>query len=227
VKSGECFSLLGINGAGKTSTFNCLVGEEDVSGGSVYLAGININTMYKKPHLLYDIAGYCPQFNCIDESLTVKQTLTLYARLVGIDEEQVSMAVMSYIVKFGLVMFVDTQAGSLSGGNKRKLCLAMAMIGQPKVIYIDEASAGVDPGSRRIMWKAIRSEGANSAVVITTHAMEEAEALSSKLGIMVAGKFKCLGTLQHIKNAYGQGFEIEINLDIEELLNEIGDSEPE
>ena len=137
------------------------------------------------------------------------------------------MAVMSYIVKFGLVMFVDTQAGSLSGGNKRKLCLAMAMIGQPKVIYIDEASAGVDPGSRRIMWKAIRSEGANSAVVITTHAMEEAEALSSKLGIMVAGKFKCLGTLQHIKNTYGQGFEIEINLDIEELLNEIGDSEPE
>ena len=72
VKSGECFSLLGINGAGKTSTFNCLVGEEDVSGGSVHLAGININSMYKKPHLLYDVAGYCPQFNCIDDNLTVK-----------------------------------------------------------------------------------------------------------------------------------------------------------
>ena len=105
------------------------------------------------------------------------------------------MAVMSYIIKFGLIMFVETKAGDLSGGNKRKLCLAMAMIGQPKVVYIDEASAGVDPASRRIMWKAIRSEGANSAVVITTHAMEEAEALSSKLGIMVAGKFSCFGTL--------------------------------
>ena len=72
VKSGECFSLLGINGAGKTSTFNCLVGEEDVSGGSVFLDGSNIKSMYKKPHLLYDIAGYCPQFNCIDDALTVK-----------------------------------------------------------------------------------------------------------------------------------------------------------
>ena len=96
-------------------------------------------------------------------------------------------------------MFVTTKAGALSGGNKRKLCLAMAMIGRPKIVFIDEASAGVDPGSRRVMWKAIRDEGANSAVVITTHAMEEAEALSSKLGIMVAGKFKCFGTLQHIQ----------------------------
>ena len=137
------------------------------------------------------------------------------------------MAVMSYIIKFGLIMFVETMAGTLSGGNKRKLCLAMAMIGQPKVVYIDEASAGVDPASRRIMWKAIRSEGAKSAVVITTHAMEEAEALSSKLGIMVKGKFKCFGTLQHIKNAYGQGYEIEINLDMEEILGEIGEVEPE
>merc|ERR1712110_897474 len=124
-------------------------------------------------------------------------------------------------------MFVETKAGDLSGGNKRKLCLAMAMLGQPKVIYIDEASAGVDPHSRRIMWKAIRSEGVNSAVVITTHAMEEAEALSSKLGIMVAGKFSCFGTLQYIKNTYGQGYEIELNLDVEELLNDIGEVELE
>ena len=79
----------------------------------------------------------------------------------------------------------------------------MAMICRPKIIYIDEASAGVDPGSRRIMWKGIRSEGCNSAVIITTHAMEEAEALSSKLAIMVAGKFSCFGTLQYIKNAFG------------------------
>ena len=79
------------------------------------------------------------------------------------------------IEKIGLSGFESTAAGALSGGNKRKLCLAMAMIGRPKVVYIDEASAGVDPGNRRAMWKTIRSEGFNSAVVITTHAMEEAE----------------------------------------------------
>ena len=133
----------------------------------------------------------------------MKQTLKLYAIFTGIVDDMVDIAVMSMIIKFGLVMFSDTKAGALSGGNKRKLCLAMAMISRPKVIYIDEASAGVDPGSRRIMWKAIRSEGVDSAVVITTHAMEEAEALSSKLGIMVSGKFSCFGTLQYIKTTFG------------------------
>lgn len=102
------------------------------------------------------------------------------------------------ITKIGLSMFVNTKAGVLSGGNKRKLCLAMALIGQPKVMYIDEASAGVDPANRRNMWKTIKDQGSKSAVVITTHAMEEAESLANKIGIMVDGKFKCLGSLPDI-----------------------------
>lgn len=89
----------------------------------------------------------------------------------------------SHIARFGLSLFTDTGAGNLSGGNQRKLSLAIAMIGRPKILYIDEASTGVDPGSRRTMWKAIRHEGQNSAVVMTTHAMEEAEAISSKIAI--------------------------------------------
>ena len=126
-----------------------------------------------------------------------------FARIAGIKADQVERAVTVIIKKVGLSDFENTIAGGLSGGNKRKLCLAMALIGRPKIVYIDEASAGVDPASRRIMWKAIRSEGVDSAVVITTHAMEEAESLSSKLGIMVAGKFMCFGTLAHIKAKYG------------------------
>ena len=105
---------------------------------------------------------------------------------------------MTIIVKVGLQMFIETLAGNLSGGNKRKLCLAIAMIGRPKILFIDEASAGVDPGSRRVMWNAIKDEGQDSAVVITTHAMEEAEAISDTIGIMVSGKFKCFGTLSEI-----------------------------
>ena len=159
--------------------------------------------MFRKPHRLYDIVGYCPQYNCIDPNLTVKQTLKLFAVFTGVVSDIVEITVMTMVIKFGLVMFIDTKAGALSGGNKRKLCLAMAMIGRPKIIYIDEASAGVDPASRRVMWKAIRSEGVDSAVILTTHAMEEAENLSSKLGIMVAGKFSCFGTLQQIKTTFG------------------------
>ena len=123
--------------------------------------------------------------------------------------------------KVGLTPHQNTAAGSLSGGNKRKLCLAMALIGRPSIVFIDEASAGVDPGARRSMWKAIKSEGANSAVVITTHAMEEAEALATKLGIMVQGKIKCFGTTNHIREKYGQGYEVEINIGLQDILVEM------
>ena len=123
--------------------------------------------------------------------------------------------------KVGLTPHQNTAAGALSGGNKRKLCLAMALIGRPSIVFIDEASAGVDPGARRSMWKAIKSEGANSAVVITTHAMEEAEALATKLGIMVQGKIKCFGSTNHIREKYGQGYEVEINIDLQDILVEM------
>lgn len=118
-------------------------------------------------------------------------------------------------------MFIETQAGNLSGGNKRKLCLAMSLIGRPQILFIDEASAGVDPGSRRLMWNAIKDEGQSSAIVITTHAMEEAEAISNKIGIMVGGKLKCFGTLSDIQAEYGLGYEVEVNIDIEPLNEEL------
>ena len=107
----------------------------------------------------------------------------MICQLVGIPNETLAAYVRSTLIRFGLSKFPDTKAMNLSGGNQRKLSLAMAMIGRPKIIYIDEASTGVDPASRRTMWKAIRHEGQDSAVVMTTHAMEEAEAISSKIAI--------------------------------------------
>jgi ABC-type multidrug transport system ATPase subunit len=130
-----------------------------------------------------------------------------------------------YLEKFALSNFADTKAAELSGGNKRKLCCAMAMIGNPKVIFIDEATTGVDPASRRIIWRGIKSEGRNSAVVYTTHAMEEAEEISSKLTVMVKGAFKCFGTLQDIKKKFGEGFEIKFNLQTDLLLEGILDNQ--
>jgi ATP-binding cassette, subfamily A (ABC1), member 3 len=107
-------------------------------------------------------------------------------------------------------------AGTLSGGNKRKLSVAMALIGNPPIILLDEPSAGMDPEARRFMWRVvagISQERKKSAVILTTHSMEEAEALSTKMGIMVqGGVFKCFGSAQHIKNKFGTGYEIEVKI---------------
>jgi len=195
VSKGECFGLLGVNGAGKSSTFKCLAGDEKISGGITTLNGVNVRYLYQKPWKMHGVLGYCPQYNCIDRNLTVRQTLTLFAGLSGIRKSDVPAFTKAMIIKTGLAAYADVLAGNLSGGNKRKLTLAMALIGRPKVILVDEASTGVDPASRRVMWKAIKDEGKDSAVVVTTHTMEEAEQLCSKIGIMKAGHFMCFGPL--------------------------------
>jgi len=117
-------------------------------------------------------------------------------------------------------MFVNTQARNLSGGNMRKLSLAQAMIGRPKIIFVDEASTGVDPASRRVMWKAIRHEGQESAVVLTTHAMEEAEAISSKLAIQVNGFLRSFGTLTQVKQVGKSGYTVDFNIDVAGMMRE-------
>lgn len=107
-------------------------------------------------------------------------------------------------------------AGTLSGGNRRKLSVGLATIGNPPIILLDEPSAGMDPEARRFMWSVvakISQRDKNSAVILTTHSMEEAEALSTKMGIMVRGGiFKCFGSSQHIKNKFGTGYEVEIKI---------------
>ena len=123
-------------------------------------------------------------------------------------------------MRFGLAKFVKTKALNLSGGNQRKLSLAIAMIGRPKIICIDEASTGVDPSSRRTMWKAIRHEGSDSAVVLTTHAMEEAEAISSKLAIQVSGWFRSFGTLDEVQREGESGYFVDLKIDLETLIAE-------
>lgn len=119
--------------------------------------------------------------------------------------------------KFELRKFLHTTATYLSGGNKRKLNTLAAMIGNPSVILLDESSAGVDPFARRRLWKTIRDESVNSALIVTTHSMEEAEALSTKMAIQVDGMFKCFGTAQHIKTKFGKGFTVTIKLDVDKI----------
>jgi len=141
--------------------------------------------------------------------------LQIYAELKGISNRFKIRLIQKAIRDMDLEDYTDIRANNLSGGNKRKLSVAMAMLGNPPLVFLDEPSTGVDPQAKRFMWNIVSKISTlkqKSAVIITTHSMEEAEALCTKMGIMVAGGFRCFGSSQHIKNKYGTGYEIEMKI---------------
>ncbi|XP_034147337.1 retinal-specific phospholipid-transporting ATPase ABCA4 isoform X2 [Esox lucius] len=206
VSSGECFGLLGVNGAGKTTTFKMLTGDADVSFGEATVAGYSILSEMLDVH---QNMGYCPQCDAVDDLLTGREHLFLYARLRGVPESEISRVAEWGIQKLGLSEYAGRCAGTYSGGNKRKLSTAIAMIGCPALVLLDEPTTGMDPHSRRFLWTAIMSVIQDGrAVVLTSHSMEECEALCTRLAIMVNGTFKCLGTIQHLKYKFGEGYVV-------------------
>uniref|UniRef100_A0A3Q2Y3U5 ATP binding cassette subfamily A member 1 n=1 Tax=Hippocampus comes TaxID=109280 RepID=A0A3Q2Y3U5_HIPCM len=200
---GQCFGLLGVNGAGKTTTFKMLTGDTVVTSGEAFLAGKSILRELDQVH---QNMGYCPQFDAVNELLTGREHLELYAILRGVPGKEVAEW---GIRKLGLLKYADKAAGSYSGGNLRKLSTAMALIGAPPVVFLDEPTTGMDPKARRALWNCILDvikEG--RSVVLTSHSMEECEALCTRMAIMVNGRFKCLGSVQHLKNRFGDGYTI-------------------
>ncbi|KAM8731035.1 retinal-specific phospholipid-transporting ATPase ABCA4a isoform 2-T2 [Acanthopagrus schlegelii] len=210
VSPGECFGLLGVNGAGKTTMFKMLTGDIDVTSGEASVAGHCILTNILDVH---QNMGYCPQFDAIDELLTGREHLHLYARLRGVPEAEISRVAEWAIQKLGLSEDAGRSAGTYSGGNKRKLSTAIAMIGCPALVLLDEPTTGMDPLSRRFLWNSIMSVIQDRrAVVLTSHSMEECEALCTRLAIMVNGSFKCLGTIQHLKYKFGDGYVVTMKI---------------
>jgi ATP-binding cassette, subfamily A (ABC1), member 3 len=207
---GECFALLGVNGAGKTTTFRALTAEHLPTAGEIYINGMEIGSNFNK---VRNLIGYCPQFDAIFDYMSVYENLEFYAKVKGIPLEKVDGIVNSLMKELNLAQYKDKVSGNLSGGNKRKLSVGIAMIGNPPIILLDEPSTGMDPEARRFMWAVIHKISTRSklsSVILTTHSMEEAETLCRRMGIMVAGQFKCLGTSQYIKDKYGSGFEIDL-----------------
>jgi ATP-binding cassette subfamily A (ABC1) protein 3 len=147
---------------------------------------------------------------------TVEEHLDFYARIKGIKKNMKARLINKQIKEMNLEEHRKKPAGTLSGGNKRKLSVAMATLGNPPIILLDEPSAGMDPEARRFMWSVvakISQQKKKSAVILTTHSMEEAEALSTKMGIMVKGGiFRCFGSSQHIKSKFGTGYEVEVKV---------------
>ncbi|EGZ20190.1 hypothetical protein PHYSODRAFT_494903 [Phytophthora sojae] len=214
LKRGECFGFLGINGAGKTTTMKMLTGDVQPTHGTATLNGFDI--LSQQIEVRRQI-GYCPQFDALFDLLSVREHLELFGAIKGIPRDSLERVVMEKIQQLNLGDFEHKLAGSLSGGNKRKLSVAIAMIGNPAIIFLDEPSTGMDPVSRRFMWDVIAdisTRGKESTIVLTTHSMEECEALCSRVGIMVGGRLRCLGSVQHLKSRFGDGLVFDVKLDM-------------
>ncbi|EGR27275.1 hypothetical protein IMG5_199550 [Ichthyophthirius multifiliis] len=212
IKQGEVFTLLGVNGAGKTTTFKILSGEIQPTSGECHIAGYSVQTQLEQARMNI---GYCPQFDALLENLTAREHLNLYASIKGIPKSIRAELVQKKLEEMDLLKFEGYCAGTFSGGNKRKLSVAIAMIGNPSIIFLDEPSTGMDPAARQFMWKVIKrisTVNKHSSIILTTHSMEEAEQLSSKMAIQVDGQLKCLGTIQQVKHKFGKGYEVEVKI---------------
>ncbi|KAK9511087.1 hypothetical protein O3M35_005719 [Rhynocoris fuscipes] len=208
IKQGECFGLLGINGAGKTTTFKMLTGATSVTSGDATVKGFSVVNSMSSVHALL---GYCPQFDALDPLLTPREHLILYGRVKNIPSTVLSKKVDYTLHQMGLGFYSNKLSGTLSGGNKRKLSAAIALIGNPPLVFLDEPTTGMDPKARRYLWTKIQEVvRKGTCVVLTSHSMEECQALCTRLVIMVNGTFKCIGSSQHLKNKYGGGYRLVI-----------------
>ncbi|XP_058834897.1 cholesterol transporter ABCA5-like [Topomyia yanbarensis] len=210
VDAGEVLGLLGHNGAGKTTTMKIMTGETVPTTGMVRVAGHSITINQDDA---FKTLGYCPQHDALWKNITVREHLELYARIRGVCRKDLNRLVTTYLTGLHINEHANKQTQHCSGGTRRKLSYAMAMVGAPKVVLLDEPSTGMDPKSKRFLWDTIlASFHGKRCAMLTTHSMEEADALCSRVGIMVKGELRCLGSTQHLKNLYGAGYTLEIKL---------------
>uniref|UniRef100_A0A3B4FC81 ATP-binding cassette sub-family A member 2 n=1 Tax=Pundamilia nyererei TaxID=303518 RepID=A0A3B4FC81_9CICH len=212
VRPGECFGLLGVNGAGKTSTFKMLTGDECTTGGEAFINRNRLVGCLVKPYLQHQDASFTRL-----RPLPHLQWCLRGRRSIGRWD-----VVQWALEKLELSKYADKPAGTYSGGNKRKLSTAIALIGYPSLIFLDEPTTGMDPKARRFLWNLILDIiKTGRSVVLTSHSMEECEALCTRLGIMVNGRFKCLGSIQHLKNRFGDGYMITVRTKSSSSVKEV------
>lgn len=201
ISSNETLALLGGNGAGKTTVINMIRGELRPSFGDIYVDGISV---LRNPHKARRQIGVCPQDDAVD-NLTVRQTLNFYATVKGLKD--VSGNVQKVLSALNINSFETTMVTALSGGTRRKLSVAIALLGNPRVLLLDEPSTGQDAGAKRILWKALQEISNNRAILLTTHSMEEAEALATNVAIM-GTRMLATGTLASLQESHGGAYSI-------------------
>lgn len=199
VKEGETLALLGVNGAGKTTAIRMLSGLIPPSGGRATLLGHPIGSPQARSCL-----GLSPQETAVAENLTARENLELMARIHGLSASDARRAAQGKIDALGLQEIEDRRAKKLSGGWQRRLSIAMALVSDPKVLILDEPTLGLDVLARRELWTVIQKLHGRTTLLLTTHYLEEAEALSDRIAILVQGRLKALDTAQALKAQTGR-----------------------
>ncbi len=191
IEEGELFALLGVNGAGKTTMLRMLMGLSVPTSGDALVMGHSILTdLSEVKHL----SGLSPQVSAVAPYLTVRENLVWMAGVYGCDKAEAQKRATALMEQFSLAEVASRRAKVLSGGYRRRLSIAMAMVGQPKVLYLDEPTLGLDVIARRELWRLVESLKQEVTIILTTHYMEEAEALSDRIGIMASGHLLTVDT---------------------------------
>ena len=212
IYSGEIFALVGKNGAGKSTLISLLTGLFPPTSGHAVVCGLRSDQCMPQ---IRRMVGYCPQHDVLFPQLTVQEHLRVYAGIKGVAWEALDSAVARVLDMLGLGDSAETEAEVLSGGQKRKLSLGIALIGDPKVLILDEPTSGMDPLSRRKIWDLLGSVRAGRIILLTTHFMDEADVLADRKAILADGRVRCVGTSMFLKRRYALGYDLSVSVNPE------------
>lgn len=196
VRQGELFSLLGVNGAGKTTTIKMLTCLTKPTDGDALVGGYSITKQQEQVKQLISVS---PQETAVAQNLSVKENLQLICGIYGFSAQKTSQKIEELSARFSLESVLHRKAGKLSGGWQRRVSIAMALISEPQILFMDEPTLGLDVIARQELWDIIRTLKGKVTVIMTTHYMEEAEALSDRIGIMKNGVLLAAGTAEELK----------------------------
>lgn len=196
IQQGELFSLLGVNGAGKTTTIKMLTCITKPTDGDAFIGGYSIT---KQPEQVKRLISVSPQETAVAPNLSVKENLKLMCGIHGFSKEKSKAKIKELTEQFAVDSVLKRKAGKLSGGWQRRVSIAMALISEPKILFLDEPTLGLDVIARHELWDMIRSLKGKVTIILTTHYMEEAESLSDRIGIMKDGNLLAVGTAEELK----------------------------
>ena len=202
IRRGELFSLLGVNGAGKTTTIKMLTCLTKPTAGDADVGGFSITKNVEK---VKSLIGVSPQETAVAPNLSVKENLELICGIHGFSREKTKEKIAELSARFALGEVLQRKAGKLSGGWQRRVSIAMALISEPQILFLDEPTLGLDVIAKHELWDAIRALKGRVTMILTTHYMEEAEALSDRIGIMKDGRLLAVGTAEELKRQAGAG----------------------